>query len=329
MDIQINNDPITDVDANTMGYIKQYYRYESWLAIAITITWESLILFSWQTGSAYLNASPEILLLLLALPFIVFGLIYSAFKTSFRHKFFEQFAIANNFTYTKTGEVPNLLGAIFQVGHGAKNEDIITGEINHLPLRLFNYFYKVKQGKSSKQYATTILEIDFQTPVPPLLLLIDKHYFGDDLADNNLTRVSKITLSTPLENHFSLFAETKFEIEALQIFTPEFLQLLYEKYSLLNLDLVDTKLYIYTKGLVTKKTELALIMEFVGLISGKLINQLPSMRGSLTALTEALNKLPNSPLFISPNKPSQLLRLILLVLILFPIILLLVRLKPL
>ncbi len=304
MDIQINNDPITDVDASTMRYIKQYYRYESWLAIAITITWESLILFSWQTGSPYLNTSPEILLLLLALPFIVFGLIYSAFKTSFRHKFFEQFAIANNLTYIKTGEVPNQLGAIFQVGHGAKNEDIITGEINHLPLRLFNYFYKVKQGKSSKQYATTILEIDFQTPVPPLLLLIDQHYFGDDLADNNLNRVNKITLSTPLENHFSLFTETKFEIETLQIFTPEFLQLLYDKYKFFNLDLVDSKLYIFTKQIITQKAELDLLMEFAWLITNKLAEKLPQMKSTITALTHLLTSPTNLTSEVLPKSKT-------------------------
>ncbi len=324
MDQLIIDDQILDVDDSAMRYIKQQYRYEALLTIAIAIVWELLILFIWR-GTTHLNESAELLIFLLALPVIILGFIVSALKESFRHKFYEQFAKTNNFTYTKTADLENQLGTIFQVGHSTKNEDIIEGEVNNLPVRLFNYQYTVKHGKSSTKYNKTIFEVDLQTSVPPLLLLVDTHLFGDNLSDNNISHTSKISLTPDLEQHFSLFTEKKFEIEALQIFTPEFLQLIYTKYKFFSIDFVGTKLYIYANHIITKKTELELMMEFLSLICQRLANKLPQMRGSIIALTESLSKTSSPTQLFKKESITNIIIIIFCILFLVPIIVMFIK----
>lgn len=123
-----------------------------------------------------------------------------------------------------------------------------------------------------------------------MLLLVDNHTFGDNLSDNNLTNVSKVDLGGEWEKHFNLFAEKKFEIEALQIFSQDFLQLIYEKYRRFSLDFSGNTLYLYSNKIITTKEELLILKEFVLVLLQKLNEKLPAMAGSITALYEALSK---------------------------------------
>ena len=288
------NDQIQDVDTSLTVYLKKYYRKEFFYFFAFFAIWEIIVIYFFIINFTGLNPAIDdtiqSFLFFTALPLLFIALSYAWMRKKIRHQFYRQFAIANNFTYKERGWLPNKSGSIFKIGRNTTMQDIIEGEINKTPLSLFNYSYTVGSGKSSHTYQKTILEIDFKTPVPPLLLLVDKHWFGDNISNNNLKNVSKITLDEVFEKHFDLFSEKKFEIEALQIFDPDFLNSIYEKYKFFSLDFSETKLYIYASKIITNKIELDLLFQFADIISKKFLNKLPEMRGSILAMEEAFTK---------------------------------------
>jgi len=292
------NEPILDVDASATQYFQKSYKNELAAGIIFVALWEITIVFFvlryFINGRAISEDGVKGIIFLAALPFLIAFGIFTNLKKRLLQQFYQQFARANGFSYQKQGWLENMQGAIFKVGHSAKMENIVTGQISNLPLNLFNYQYTVGSGKSAHTYQKTILELGLETLTPPMLLLVDWHGFGDDISDNNIKNVSKIDLNGDLEKHFNLFAERKFEVEALQIFTPDFLNLIYEKYKQFSLDFIGSKLYVYSSGIISKKAELDLMVEFLKILSERLGQKLRSMQGSILSLTEAVSKAPSS-----------------------------------
>lgn len=279
---------IADVDQSAMNYFKTRYKKYFIPAIFLTIIYFIIVLyclFSWQL----LEQDPRFLFILFIPVIIYFGIIGSI-KNKLLRQFYKQFAISNGFTYKDKGSSENEIGALFDVGHSHQVKDLVEGELNGFPISLFNYYYTVGSGKSSRSYSSTVWSIDFKTRVPTMVLLVDRHFFGDDLSNNNINNVSKISLSEELEKHFTLYSENKFEIEALQIFTPEFLNKIYESYKNYSLDFVGTKLYIYNNNIIKNKGNLEHLKQYIGFIINQLNNKLPSMAGSIKALTEEAKK---------------------------------------
>lgn len=281
------DEDITDVNQSARLYLTARYGKELKWGIIAGIIFDALLLYALiATGELARDGRA---LMLLLIPFGLYAAAWAKIKQDLLHQFYRQFAQKNGFSYQQKGWIEGQNGAAFLVGHGKIMEDILQGEIAGLPLALFNYRYTVGSGKNSRTYNFTVLDLDLKTPVPPMLLLVDRQYFGDDLADNNLNYPSKIELPQNQENIFNLYCEKEYEIEALQIFTPEFLNRIAEKYRRFSLDFVGTKIYIYSSNVITDKAGLMLLKEFAGMLAQKLSSQLPAMKGSITALAEALS----------------------------------------
>lgn len=287
------NEPILNVDASVSGYLKKNYRTEIIFSGIFIALWEIIIGFFASRSFVNGNLSEDEgkgIIFLMFMPIGIAFVILAKLKNRLLHVFYKQFAAANKFTYQKKGWLENRQGAIFKVGHSANMSDIIQGQVAGLPLSLFNYGYTVGSGKNSQMYEKTILEIDLKILTPPILLLVDAHGFGDNISDNTLSRVSKIDLGGDWEKHFNLYTETKFEVEALQIFTPEFLHLIYDKYKKFSLDFLGQNFYVYSNGVIANKADLDLMLEFARLVAEKIGNKLPAMQSSISAMKEVLNK---------------------------------------
>ncbi len=288
------------------NFLKRNYPFEFKLGIVLGVIFDASILYwligEWKIGQ--LNDFNAFFLLIL--PLIAYGaaLVWAAKQV--RHEFYRRFAFLNGYSYQKTGWLENRKGALFKIGHSKKMEDIIKGQIGNLPFALFNYTYTVGYGKHSRTFTQTVWDIDFQTALPPILLLNDRQNFGDDITDNNLKYVSKIYIGDELEKHFNLFSEKKFEMEALQIFNAEFLRDIYQNYKGFNLDFTSNSLFVFSNRIFTSEPELKQLKNFVDLLSQKLSVQLPNMQGAVLSLHEALSKASPPNVFIKTG--GQLFR---------------------
>ncbi len=284
-----NKNEITNISSATHNYLLKNYKSKALIFILAVVVYEYLVyrfVQNFAPGSDWQ--------ILHFLPVVIIAYIYKSTQEKIRHEFYQQIAAKLNFTYSQAALPRGETGAIFQVGHGKRMEDILSGKLLNLPVKMFNYFYTVGSGKSAQHFEKTIWQINFSTALPPVLLLSDFQSFGDFLSNNNLKNVSKIELPVSVENKFSLYSEKKFEIEALQIFTPNVLEKINNDFANFSLDFADHNLYIYAKTLISNSESMNKFVEFAAYISGKLIKLAPGMQDSVIALKEALNKELNS-----------------------------------
>lgn len=287
------NDSIEDVYTSTQTYInkrygdtikKLYFAYGVWIVVVVVFMYLTEL---WRVGD-----NIEIAFWAIAFPFILYGGFAAGISAQMVNMFYKQFAKANGYSYTQ--REPNmykdLTGALFEVGHSKFCNNVIRGTFNNHPLTIFNYSYTIGHGKGATSHARTVLEVDFDVVLPPILLLGDRHSFGDDLSDNNLRMVSKVELPSDVENHFNLFAEKKYEVEALQIFTPDVLEFLYENYKEFSYDFTGHAFYLYGKKVYKKKDELHKAYELAQYIINRLSKELKVMEGSTKAMNEKFER---------------------------------------
>lgn len=283
------DDSIEDVQMSVQKYINRRYGtlikrlkfiYTIWIIVILSI---AFFIFNRTTLTA---EGVKTVLSFLLFPVIGYVIFVAQIKSKIVHLFYKQFADANGYSYVQIGTTKYNTGALFSVGHDKRNMDVIKGSFDEYPLTIFNYSYNLGTGKRERTYTQTVFEIDFKVQLPPVLLLTDQRYFGDDLSDNNLKKVSKIELPKAIEEHFNLFAEKKYEIEALQIFTPDVLAYLYDNYREFNYDFTGNTFYLYSKKLIITKKDLYSAYTLAQFIIDRLSKELIRMEGSTKAMRE-------------------------------------------
>lgn len=286
-DIELNlNEDIQDVGTSTQAYINRRYGQ---LLQKLKIGYVALIIVDVGAAmfwSRIFFSEPRIFFAIGVAPLVGYAVFTGFVRKNILHEFYKQFAAANNFTYVQISTIGGMSGALFRVGNSKFSEDIITGEFAGFPLRLFNYNYTIGYGKNSTKYKKTVFEIDFETPLPPVLLLQDRSAFGDDLSDNNLKNRSKVSLPKHIEQDYNLYTEKKYEIEALQVFTPDVLEYIHTNYSDFNFDFEGTKLYVYARSVIIKKEDIKRAYTLAQYLINQLSHELKNMKGSIIALNE-------------------------------------------
>ncbi|MEK7120806.1 MAG: hypothetical protein AAB840_01825 [Patescibacteria group bacterium] len=188
---------------------------------------------------------------LIILPFFIISLslipIYVAFLyIKATKQFMRHFAKINGLLYSETAVLESVSGRLFQVGHSQSITNVISGAHLQYPIRIFNYKYTVGSGKHSQTYNFTILEMSFEKTVFPHIILQSKKmwgYAGYDILGN--IQDSKIHLVGPFEDVFQLYSENGYEIEVLQIFTPEILSHLQENAKNFSIEFSANHMYIF------------------------------------------------------------------------------------
>jgi hypothetical protein len=266
-----NHDPIFDksiesVSKTTRDYIVEHY------GLSLLVVGLVLIMF-W---AAWYWQIPQLLF---------FGLgtllaFYSYVQRKVEHIFMQQFAQANSYEYQQTGSQENRLGYIFKLGHSTKLEDQISWMYKNCPINLFNYTYTVGSGKDSHTYRQTIFEIDFQTPVPHIAL--KHHMFGDIFGVQGATE--RIKLEGDFDKYFDVFAEKGFEIETLEIFTPDLMEKAENEWKQFTTEFVGTKLYIYSDAEIQTKIALESMYQVALYLAGRLDPILDKMKSDMAAM---------------------------------------------
>jgi hypothetical protein len=262
---------ITDVRVSTNEYIKKYYWKQTkyllyfcciWIMIFITIDLTTAIVF----------------------PVIAISALYTIVITKVKHEFMRQFAETNMFTYEFTGSLVGRVGVIFNKGRSIKLEDLITGNFKQYRFELFNYKYTEGSGKNSHTHYFTVFQIHFDHHVPHLMLT--KKVFGfPQMFASNFSNGKTLNLEGNFNGKFAVTVEKEFEIEALQILTPEIMEglLSFQGYSF---EFFNQDLYIYHNGYITKKDELVRMHELTVFLIEKLGLRLSRMSGGVKAMLE-------------------------------------------
>lgn len=119
--------------------------------------------------------------------------------------------------------------------HKSKIKDIFYGQYRDTAIRIMTYERQVGKG-----YLTlNLIEITFDHPLPKMQLV-------------NATTISLYTIHYPtltleggFQHHFFLYAPTGTQIEDLQIFSPDFMQTMIDRYPDVTFECADNALYFF------------------------------------------------------------------------------------
>ena len=158
------------------------------------------------------------------------------------------------------------------MGHSKMAQHGIDGTYNNQPFHVFEYQYTVGYGKHSTTYSLTVFEVKFKGTFPHLYL----NYKGDWYANTPSPFASLAQISVPkeFENKFKLYAPKEYEIETLEIFTPDIFALLIDSEWNHDMEFIDGELVIYTNkrfnSFVKLDAELVKIKKFIDILAPRL-----------------------------------------------------------
>jgi hypothetical protein len=269
-------DPILEQSIETVSKTTRDYVIEHYIMSLIVLV---LVLVSFAT--AWFSH----ILQLIFIPLLILAGYYGYVQRKVEHIFMQQFAKVNGYDYERTGTQENRLGYVFKLGHSKSLDDQISWTYKNCPINLFNYTYTVGSGKSSHTYRQTIFEIDFQSPVPHISL--QHHIFGNIFGVDGARE--RIKLEGNFDKYFDVFTEKGFEVETLQIFTPDFMQKAENEWSRFSVEFVGTKLYIYYDSQISKKADLEKMWYIALDLATRLDPLVDKMKSDMTAMQKVIH----------------------------------------
>lgn len=272
------NETILDVNKSAWHGVFHQFRNRTLAILAGGIIWFVIFyLLSGQSGYGFSFFS-----FLQILPvFVLLIYIYNIFVNA-RHEFYRQFANANGMVYSQKAQLTNLQGALFNLGHGHKTEDAISGTYDGNRFNLFTYQYTIGSGKSQQTYGCTVAQINYPSVLPSILLIVDSQYFGGIVPF--FSGWEKLRPALTFDRNFDLYGKKEFEIETLQIFTPDVMEKLLNAWPQFNLEFNHNTLYVFCAHTILTKAELQKMYELTQYLIAKIEPVAIRMKSSLRAM---------------------------------------------
>ncbi|MBP7804748.1 MAG: hypothetical protein KA052_00810 [Candidatus Pacebacteria bacterium] len=241
-----------------------------------------LIVIGIDVALAVLGAPFSILYFL---PWVWPLLAYSSMSSKILIEFLKEFAKTNGYTFADTG--PYGVGRIFNIGHSRRASNIIAGERNGLPFAFYSYSYTVGRGKNASRYSFTVFSIEMKTPLPPLFLQSNRYPSGGYPMFSDLI---KLKMEGDFNKHFTVLVRKDFEIEVLQLFTPDMMAYWIDKASRYSLEWNGENMYLCVPISMTSKKDITKLFEVSDHLVKKFLPILSGMKGGLIARHAVENK---------------------------------------
>lgn len=254
---KLNLQNIENVRESTLNLIKGKYKKHRSFYIYLTI-------FLVILGFAFLG---------LFFLFLMVGAIigyYALMYQKMQSIFMEQVAKTLNYKYVPLLDLSAMTGNLFKIGHSQQVKNVIIGVYNNLPIKIFNYNFSTGSGKQRRDFRYTIFEIETKSEIPNMILMKNDFFALTDL--NALTSgKEKLNLEGDFNKYFKLYIVKDFQIEALQIFTPDIMAELIDKFKNvdMNIEINSNKIYLFFEKVISKKDEILLSYSLIQKFSEK------------------------------------------------------------
>lgn len=259
--------PITNVRQQTLALIREQLGPWRWVVLFGSLIWMfggGWIILAYGLRTDWFGLIPF-------LPVFLLSMYAEAVRRQVREQYWQQFAAVRQMTYQYKGDPAAEAAVMFRQGHGRKINHIITGTHNGRGLRIFNYQFTSGYDRDSKKYTYTVFGFTFNGQFPHLYL----NSFGDRFG----TKIGEvIPLPAEFEKKFRLSAPKEYEIEALQVFTPDLLAHLLDVQLDYDIELVNQELLIFVTGQLDTLQDLEREFTGAGAIADRFAPVLDAMR---------------------------------------------------
>lgn len=155
-----------------------------------------------------------------------------------------EIARINGWEYKPNGDPKEEFGIMFQQGHSREILGQINGVVDGVEFRMFDYQFTIGYGRGSIVYSYIVFAFKFNGSFPHI-------YLNNKHNSYNIQIGEKVPLPSEFEKQFSLSAPRKYEIEALEIFTPDVLLKILENDFVHDVEFVDQEVLIFADGKIT------------------------------------------------------------------------------
>lgn len=157
--------------------------------------------------------------------------------------FWKQVAEINGWNYRDSGDPSGESGIMFQQGHSRAISRHIDGVIDGRQFRIFNYAFAIGYGRSRIAYQYVVFAFKFNGSFPHI-------YLNNKHNSYTIKTGEKIPLPLEFEKQFLLSAPRKYEIEALQIFTPDVLAKILDNGFAHDIEFVEQEVLMFVDGVI-------------------------------------------------------------------------------
>lgn len=164
------------------------------------------------------------------------------------------FAADNGFSYRHDGTVDLSPSSLSRAGSSYSVFDVVAGNLGSYPMQLFlcNVQVNSKVGlvvRSSAQatdtFYETVLEVSLPGHLPQLLLVNHQTGFDKLNIDKGFGTQNTISLEGDFDRYFKLYTEPGNSVEALEVFSPDTMQLMEADSKDFSIEFTSGHMYIY------------------------------------------------------------------------------------
>lgn len=208
---------------------------------AIALTWMAFFVwigFGYTKDEGYREMFGYLAFLPLAL-LMAYGVYLSE---QVKAKFWRDFATQNNWVYSPTHDLSKESAIMLKQGDRRYARHLLLKhDFDGYPARIFNYVFTVQVGKTSMSFYYTVFGFTFRGSFP--------HIYLDRSGNVSAMHTGEqIPLPKEFEEKFKLYAPREYEIEALQIFTPDILSRLLEIDFKYDVEFINQELLVFIDG---------------------------------------------------------------------------------
>jgi hypothetical protein len=269
---------IQSVDQSMVTYLRAHL-WRIVICLAVIVLFEVGAITVFILNSAGNDNSADAILVMV--PLVLLAVAYGVVRQRIQDEFMRQFAEANGYIFAPAGSSMGLDGALFRLGHDHSVRDTVSGKYFGCPISLFLYSYVTGEGKQRQVHPYTVFRLEFDVDMPDLLLEKKESFFSGELFGQLSEHVK---LEGDFNKYFSLSIKKGYEVEALEIFTPDVMAELEEKCKGLSLEIVNNDLFIYDNKTVSKKVDLDALYGVAQYFVQKLGPVLARMKGPTEAM---------------------------------------------
>lgn len=166
--------------------------------------------------------------------------------------FWKVVAEERGYAYERKPHFQNV-SLVFREGRGRFAKHGLIGTVENQGFRFFQYSYVVGSGKSSRTYSYSVFEVTFSGSFPHIYL---NNEHNRDLSGFKEAFLNRIGLPAAFDAKFRLYGPKGYEIEVLEVLTPDVLALLMDEGWEHDTEIVDSKLYMFCERQVRTRAEL-------------------------------------------------------------------------
>ncbi|MBP6880004.1 hypothetical protein KBC31_00055 [Candidatus Saccharibacteria bacterium] len=158
----------------------------------------------------------------------------------------------NNYAHSESDRIFSSSGSLFQTHpESSEVEHVISGIVGNNQFRVFNFLVKPIDHKSTAVVKFGVAEITLPKRFPHIIL---DNKLNPAVNGGHTKNSQRLNLGEAFDSQFVAYGPSEYEIEVLQVLTPELISQLSNSRYAIDFEFIGNHLYLYSNEINSKKS---------------------------------------------------------------------------